>query len=371
MARDNDKISELSNLIGVRADSMLPNPARIYEVPRETRCLDPVDLAKLEQSFRSWAEDSPRADTRVSRKRILLIFLLIRYTGARLNEVLSLDVKKDIDTAQRVVRYRNAELADSSSRREVPISVELMSEIQEVLADPSLATSEGTQLKVDEGHVRRKFYERAVDCGFAQGLASPNAIRRARAVELMQSNMPLPVVQRVLGHSTPNLTASFVSFSEEDIHQVERHFIEKESRRKTSARNTFFGKIGVIRKGDIQALVEIVTLGGDIVTTVITNNSLHRLGLKAGALISAEVKAPWVILQKADERPVCTAENMFHGIVTNVLRGKLTTEFTVRIPDGTELCSVVTEESRRRLGIKEQDRVWAVFNSFAVILRVD
>jgi molybdate transport system regulatory protein len=284
---------------------------------------------------------------------------------------LALDLSKHLNIAERIVRYGDVEEKENGSQREVQISSELVSEIQETINDHTVAGETSWLLGVDAAHVRRKFYERATACGFAQDLGSPNAIRRARAVELMHSNMPLPVVQRVLGHSTPNLTASLVSFSEEDIRHVERHFIEKESIRKTSARNTFFGKIGAIRRGDIQSQVELVTLGGDIVTTVITNNSLQRLGLKVGALIAAEVKAPWVILQKADERPVCTAENMFLGTVTRVLRGKLTTEFTVRIADGTELCSLVTEESGRRLGIKEKDKVWAVFNSFAVILRVD
>ena len=371
MTKDKDQSSELENLTAAPAESNILNPARIYEVSLGTRCLDPTGLARLEQSFRSWTEDSARADVRESRKRILLIFLLIRYTGARLNEVLGLDLSKNVDVAKRVVRYGDVEATKGSPQREVQISSELMSEIQDATNDPAVGGETGFSLRVDAGHVRRKFYERSVACGFAQDLGSPNAIRRARAIELMQSNMPLPVVQRVLGHSTPNLTASLVAFSDEDIHQVERHFIEKESRRKTSARNTFFGKISTIRKGDIQSQVELVTIGGDVVTTVITNNSLKRLGIKVGSLITAEVKAPWVILQKAETKPLCTAENMFHGKVTHILRGKLTTEFTVRIQDGTDLCSLVTEESRRKLGIKEKDDVWVVFNSFAVILRVD
>ena len=174
------------------------NPARIYAVPQETRYLDPTDLAKLEQAFRLWERASSRADVRVSRKRILLIFLLIRYTGARLNEVLELDLRKDIDESKRIVRYRNVSEVNSSPAREVQISSELMSEIQATLHDLAFAEKAALLLKVDAGHVRRKFYERAVACGFAQDLGSPNAIRRARAVELMQSNVPLPVVQRVL-----------------------------------------------------------------------------------------------------------------------------------------------------------------------------
>jgi molybdate transport system regulatory protein len=351
--------------------SRLVNPARIYAPAEEARCLDPTQLARLEGNFREWAEAAQRADVSASRKRILLVFLLIRYTGARLNEVLDLDLRKHVDISRRIVRYGRAGAAGDSPGREVEISMELASEILAAISDPVLTGQSGRLLRIDPGHIRRKFYERAAACGFPQELGSPNAIRRARAVEMMQSNMPLPVVQRILGHSTPNLTASLIAFSDKDIHQVARHFIERESRRKTSARNTFFGKIRDIQQGDIQSVVELVTVGGDIVITVITNDSLRRLGLKAGSLITAEVKAPWVILQKGDKEPSCTAENRFRGTVSRILSGEITTEFVVRIADGTDLCSLVTEESRRSLDIRENDTVWVIFNSFAVILNVD
>lgn len=361
----------LSHHANEHANARLLNPARIYAGPQDAWCLDATELAKLELEFRKWAHTPSRADVRASRKRILVIFLLIRYTGARLNEVLAIDPIRDIDAAKPSVSYGKTRQGGNGPRREVQISTELMAEIQAMLNIGNFSKQAGSWLGVDTAHVRRKFYERAVACGFPQDLGSPNAIRRARAVELMQSNMPLPVVQRILGHSTPNLTASLIAFSEEDIRQVARHFIERESRRKTSARNSFFGKIGHIRKGDIQSQVELVTVAGDSVTTVITNNSLKRMGLKKGSLVTAEVKAPWVVLQKARTEPECTAENMFHGTVARIVRGKLTTEFIVRIQDGTELCSLVTEGSRRKLDIREQEDVWIMFNSFAVILHVD
>jgi len=351
--------------------SKLLNPSRIYAVQDETRFLDPTQLAKLEQAFRSWSDISTLPHIRSSRKRILLIFLLIRYTGARLNEVLTLDLEKHLDVEKRVIRYDKLKSIKGSHQREVQISSNLMAEIQDILNEQAFLKQAGEVLKVDMGHVRRKFYERCLACGFPQNLGSPNAIRRARAVELMRDNVPLPVVQYILGHSTPNLTASFVTFSDEDIHQVERHFIERESQRKTSARNRFFGKVADIKKGDIQSQVELVTLSGASITTVITNNSLKRMGLKRGSLITAEVKAPWVMLQKNHIRPLCTTENMFSGTVAQIIRGKLTTEFIIRIQDGTEVCSLVTEESRRKLEIDEKDVVWVMFNSFAVILHVD
>ncbi|MGC8660767.1 MAG: tyrosine-type recombinase/integrase, partial [Desulfomonilaceae bacterium] len=204
---------------------IVPNPARIYDLPKETRFLDPTRLATLEKSFREWAESSKRADVRSSRKRILLIFLLIRYTGARLNEVLSVDLRKHLDMSKGSIIYDKAAEGQNYSKREVQISSELVSEIQSILKEPVFNDRKDLLLRVDAGHVRRKFYERCLACGFSQDLGTPNAIRKARAVELMQDNMPLPVVQRILGHSTPNLTVSLVEFSDDDIDQVARHFV--------------------------------------------------------------------------------------------------------------------------------------------------
>ncbi len=345
--------------------------ARIVSIPSGSRYLDPVQLNQLEQSFRTWVEGTPRSDVRLSRQRILLIFLLIRYTGAKLNEVLALNPWRDINPNRQSIVFGKSDTTPERPPREVQIPEALSREIQAALDDSAFKESLGGLFNVDPAHVRRKFYERALACGLPKGLGGPDAIRKSRAVELMQSNMPLPVVQKILGHSTPNLTASFVSFSDDDIRQVAKVFLEKESWRKTSARNTFFGKISTIKKGDIQTKVELVTIGGDQVTTVITNDSLTRLGLKVGTLITAEVKAPWVFLQKGDEEPRCTAENRFQGTIDRIIKGQVTTEYLVRIADGTELCSLVTNDSSRQLDLQEGHLVWAIFNSFSVVLHID
>jgi len=346
------------------------NPAGIFSVPEDVKCLDTVQLAEMENSFRQWADKSARADTKVSRRRILLIFLLIRYTGARLNEILTLNDQRHLDLENHLVHIGKTENSSNGAWREVQIPSQLAEELKEALNNPAFADSLGSLFKVDPGHVRRKFYERAQSCGLARKLGNPNVIRRSRAVELLRGNIPLQVVQKLLGHSTPSLAGSYVDFSTEDMCKVTRHFIEKESRRRTSARNTFFGKITRINKGDIQSEVELVTPGGDAVITVITNDSLQRLGLKPNSFVTAEVKAPWVIIAKEDAKAT-SAENKFQGSVSRIIRGKITTEFVVRIADGTELCTVVTRQSSRRLKIKKNDVVWMMFNSFAVILNID
>jgi molybdate transport system regulatory protein len=88
-------------------------------------------------------------------------------------------------------------------------------------------------------------------------------------------------------------------------------------------------------------------------------------------LITAEVKAPWVILQKSDKKPESSAENRFFGTIVRINKGEITTEYVVRISDGTELCSIVTTDSAHQMGFRENDQAWVIFNSYSVVLHTD
>jgi len=347
------------------------NHARILSGSGSGRCLDPIQLNRLEQALREWADSPRRPDIMFSRKRVLLIFLLIRYTGARLNEVLGLDPMKDFDLKAHTVLFRKGAGAGDRAGRGVQIPELVSAEVQDILESLPLRGAGRRRLQLDPAHVRRKFYERAEAIGMPRELGAPEVIRRSRAVELMQGNVPLPVVQKILGHSTPNLAASYVKFSEEDMRRAEAFFVERENRRKTSARNAFFGKIETLRKGDVQAWVEISTPGGYCIRAVITNHSLKRLGLKPGVLVAAEVKAPWVTIHRSADDPACSADNVLGGTVERIVRGKVTSEIVARIADGTEICSIVTEQSLQQLGLRPADRVWVAFNAFTVVLHAD
>jgi molybdate transport system regulatory protein len=351
--------------------SSVPNHARILSGSGSGRCLDAIQLNRFEQALREWADSPRRPDLGFSRKRILLIYLLIRYTGARLNEVLGLDLQKDFNRETHTVRFHKGDGSGERGVRDVQIPEGVSNEIQGILGFLSPRKTGGRLLKLDPAHVRRKFYERAEAIGLPRELGAPEVIRKSRAVELMRGNVPLPVVQKILGHSTPNLAASYVKFSEEDMRRAETFFVDRENRRKTSARNAFFGKIETLRKGDIQTWVEISTPGGYRVSAVITNHSLERLGLKRGSLVAAEVKAPWVTVHRSADDPGCSADNVLGGTVERIVRGKVTSEIVVRIVDGTEICSIVTDDSLKKLGLRPADRVWVVFNAFTVVLHAD
>ncbi|MDT8377952.1 MAG: TOBE domain-containing protein [Desulfotignum sp.] len=345
--------------------------SRIISVDHTAPCLDTAQLHQLEQAFRKWAAESPRADVRFSRRRILITFLLIRYTGAKLNEVLGINPLTDIDIKRHAVTYGSTGPETGSKPRMVHLSKSLCHEILNLIHTPLFKKKQGQMPGLDPGFVRRKFYERAAACGFAKELGGPEAIRRARAVELMQANLPLPAVQKILGHTSSNLTSSYVAFSESEIQDIARRFMEKESGRRTSARNSFFCKVTDIVTGDIQTRVEMVTMEGHPVVTVITNDSVQRLGLVPGKWIVAEVKAPMVMLQDGASGFKGSAENRFKGRVTRITRGKINTECIVRVSDTTQICAVMSSSGTWLSRIRQDDPVWAVFSCFSVVLHLD
>lgn len=248
----------------------MPNDHIIPEV-EGSQILDSLQLNQLEQSFCQWAEKATsRQDIHLSRQRIYAIFLLIRYTGAKLNEVLTLRPFKDIDTDRQCIIFRVHEDENKESVREVQIPEPVSQTLQSLLAEPQFQEPAWKLFQVDPAFVRRKFYERSASCGFPSRLGGPEMIRKARAVELLRNKMPLPAVQRLLGHSTPNLTGAYAAFSEEELRRATKFHIDREFSRKTSACNSFFGKIQAIYRGDIQVRIELATIGGQVVQAIIT-----------------------------------------------------------------------------------------------------
>lgn len=352
------------------------NPSGILSPAEEIKYLDTATLELLENSFRAWTDEAVRADVKISRKRITLIFLLIRYTGARLGEILSIDETRMIDLGKLTVALGDTDAASdgngiASAVRIVEIPSSLAAELKNIFSMTELAGLKGHFFNLDPAHVRRKFYERAEACGLSREFGNPSAIRRSRAIELIRSNIPLPMVQKILGHSTSSLTSAYIDFSKDDLKKVLRNYVDRESRRKTSARNSFFGIITRIRQGDIQSEIEITTPFGHRITSVITNESLERLMFREKSPATAEIKAPWVIISKDMNEPLSSASNRLRGKISRIIKGLITTEVVVSLEDGTEVCSLITEQSRVNLELKDGIDVWVMFSAFSVILNAD
>ena len=350
---------------GNKRGAKIPCPAKTFEVPADVKYLDQFQLHQLTENFRKWRTSTTSASRRRARGRIWLLYLLIRYGALKLGEVLALDDRNDFNPGNFTVTVRG------EHEREIQLPKEVWQEIRELLDDPMNSSLRGEVFKLDQGFVRRKFYERADECVIPRELANPSVIRHSRAVELLREGMPLKVVQSILGHQSVNLTAQYVAFSEGDIKRLVNYYILKETEMKTSARNSFTGKVTNIRTGNILAEVEVTTSSGLKVVSVITNDSLANLGIKAGLLVTATVKAPWVILVKEEMRLKTSARNKYCGKIVRVNEGRISAEVVVELADSIKVCALVTDESVKLLDLKVGDDICALFKAFSVILNVE
>jgi molybdate transport system regulatory protein len=327
--------------------------------------LTPAQLSEFSRTFERWYKDTNGAATRKARGRVWLVYLVLRLSGAKLGETLALDDQKDINLDDGRIQF-----GDDGGRRVVSIAPEGIAELRAFLEDPVNADLRGQAFKMDQGHVRRKFRDVGSACDLPLSLANPAALRRYRAMELLQ-NTPLPEAQRILGVGLANLAAKFLSFSDDALRKAVTSRMQVENARKMSARNTFFGEITRIVTGDLQSEVELTTLGGYKIITIITNASLKTMGLKTGSQATAIVKAPWVILFRGDAAPLACARNRLAGKVAEIKRGKILSEVTAELADGVTVCSVITGPSVARLDLRPGDPVWILFKTSSVILLKD
>jgi len=267
--------------------------ALAFEVPDDVRYLTAEQLERLTSSFRAWYGAASNATQRRARGRLWLAFLLFRFGALRLGEVLGIDDEADVDRGHALLHVRGVQ------PRDVPLPEPVMAEVLRVLDDPMMFSLRGQVLRLDPGYLRRRFYERSGGCGIPRDHLSPRVLRHSRAIELLRGGVPLKVVQQVLGHQSVSLAGNLLRFSEDDARRILRNYLRKESRVRTSARNAFTGRVVSVRRSGFLVEVETLTPSGLRVVSIITEESRHSLDIAPGALVTATVKAPWVMLAPA------------------------------------------------------------------------
>ncbi|MBK5094262.1 MAG: TOBE domain-containing protein [Deltaproteobacteria bacterium] len=139
---------------------------------------------------------------------------------------------------------------------------------------------------------------------------------------------------------------------------------------RVSARNVFVGIVKRVRKGAVNAEVTLALPGGDIVTSVITRESVDDLGLKKGGEVNAIIKASSVILGRDLHRSRISARNVLCGNVTRIVEGPVNTDVSVALGGGNTLTAVITEESLKRLNLKEGEHACAAIKASSILLGV-
>jgi len=139
---------------------------------------------------------------------------------------------------------------------------------------------------------------------------------------------------------------------------------------KVSARNVLLGTVSSIKKGAVNAEVDLVLKGGTPVAATITNASVDALGLAVGKEAYAIIKASAVIVGTDLHDARVSARNIMCGTVTKVIIGPVNAEIDIEVGGGNTICAVITHDSAENLGLKEGGHACALFKASSVILGV-
>ena len=66
-----------------------------------------------------------------------------------------------------------------------------------------------------------------------------------------------------------------------------------------------------------------------------------------------------------------STRNTFVGTITKLVRGRVSTEVTIRVVRGVDIVSVITTQSAKRLKLKKGHRAYALIKADHVIVAVD
>ena len=176
------------------------------------------ELNALTLAFQEWYDNAERR-FRKSRGRVFCVFLVMRFSGARIGEVVKIDDSCDIDWRRGEIRIQTLKKKKTAIRT-VFVPDVVLTEISRYLAEWS--EMRGRIFRVHPRHFWRCFKERAKEAGIKEGLDHPHILRHSRAVEMIKAGVPITLIQDLLGHSSLTITARYLKIFQGEARQILR-----------------------------------------------------------------------------------------------------------------------------------------------------
>jgi molybdate transport system regulatory protein len=139
---------------------------------------------------------------------------------------------------------------------------------------------------------------------------------------------------------------------------------------KISARNVLSGKVQNVTAGAVNGEVTLMLEGGETVVSIITNSSIHSLGLQVGTAAYAVIKASDVMVGKGLDAAKLSARNVLSGKVAGLQEGAVNSEVEIRLQGGVTIVGSITKESVHALGLKQGDPVSAIIKASNVLIGI-
>jgi molybdate transport system regulatory protein len=137
---------------------------------------------------------------------------------------------------------------------------------------------------------------------------------------------------------------------------------------RTSARNSFAGRVTGLRRGAVNDEVELALAGGQSLVAIVTHQSSELLGLAIGAPVFALVQASSVIV--ATEPGRLSARNRLSGHVERIVPGAVNAEVVIGLAGGGSIAAMLTSDSVHELALAPGAACWAIFKASSVIVGV-
>ena len=152
--------------------------------------------------------------------------------------------------------------------------------------------------------------------------------------------------------------------------QSQQHVISTFHTR-TSVRNQLVGTVERIKPRMYHGEVWLKLKGGDKVLSILTLESISRMGLVEGSQAFILIRAPHLIVVREDSKLQFSAANRLCGKVVAFNHARLISEMTLALPGGDLLKAAIPHEAVTELNLKEGDRLCGIFKATNVILAVE
>ena len=139
---------------------------------------------------------------------------------------------------------------------------------------------------------------------------------------------------------------------------------------KVSARNKLEGTISAVNAGPVSTEIVLDLAGGDKLVAVVTSESAKRLGLAAGKKAVGLVKAPSVTLVTDAGNYRFSARNQYTGKVSQLVKGAVNSEVSIKLPGGTVISAIVTNEAVEELQLASGKSATALIKASHVIVGI-
>ena len=330
--------------------------------PTTPHLLSRSELLTIETWLFEQRENARNSKTRRARTKIWAIFIFLRYAALTVAEIFAL-TEKDFDLNNDCIHILG------KSPRIIYLPRSVSRRLRSFLASGELAPDQRYPLSCDSGFLRHSFLRCAKNCGLTRGLVNARCIRNSRLQELKRLGLPSLALDILTGKSILTKTADQLQLSMSQ--QLLQEYCQMENPMKTSARNVFQGRVESLEQSGLMVRVRLRTNGGLTISALITDKSCQRLQIVPGKILTASIKAPWVIVQPMQEHAasvLASQENSFIATVETVRTDTLLSEITAVLSDGSLVCSL---QGRSPDLPKPGDRVFVLIKALAVVLHAD